>query len=497
MAYFSIEQLSPLYEDVQSGEIFPDSKFFPDCTPKSAPEHILAAYESVRGQAGFDLKNFVSEHFDFPSEPETGYESAERPLSEHLDALWKVLQRHPDEAQADSTLIPLPFPYIVPGGRFREVYYWDSYFTMLGLRAAGRIETIQEMVDNFAWLIDELGFIPNGNRTYYLGRSQPPFFALMVQVLVSVKGEGILLKYRPQLEKEYAFWMDGENLLSEEQSAHRRVVRLADGSMLNRYWDDRDTPRPEAYIEDVHVSQRADRAPAVVYRDIRAAAESGWDFSSRWFADGATMETIRTTDFLPVDLNCLLYFLEKMLLQIHRMLPDRTATDIYKERARRRKNAIQHYCWHETAGFYFDYNHATGSISNSWTLAGVFPLFFNMADHDQAAYVADQLENKFLHPGGLATTLVRSGQQWDAPNGWAPLQWMAYQGLLQYGHSELADQIRVNWQRLNEKTYAETGKMMEKYNVMDAGLKAGGGEYPNQDGFGWTNGVYLTMDVDK
>lgn len=488
----NIEQFSPLYEDVQSGEIFPDSKFFPDCTPKTDPADILSAYEEARKEPGFDLKKFVEDHFEFPQAPDSGYQSAERPLPEHLNNLWNVLQRQPD-AEQQGTLIPLPYPYIVPGGRFREVYYWDSYFTMLGLRVSGRIEVIQEMVDNFAWLIDELGFIPNGNRTYYLGRSQPPFFALMVQVLASVKGESILLKYRPQLEKEYAFWMEGENLLSEENTAHRRVVALPDGSILNRYWDDRDTPRPEAYIEDVHVAKRSWKEPATVYRHIRAAAESGWDFSSRWFEDGQNMETIHTTDILPVDLNCLLYFLEKMLLQIHRQLPDRTATDIYKERARRRKHAIQQYFWNEPTGFYMDYDHVKGSKTDSWSLAAVYPLFFNIAEHDQAAYVAEHLHNKFLHSGGLATTLIRSGQQWDAPNGWAPLQWMAYQGLMQYGHSGLADDIRRNWQQLNEKTYTETGKMMEKYNVMDADTKAGGGEYPNQDGFGWTNGVYLGL----
>jgi alpha,alpha-trehalase len=316
----------------------------------------------------------------------------------------------------------------------------------------------------------------------------------MVQVLASVKGESVLLHYRPQLEKEYAFWMEGDNRLDASNTTHRRVVRLPDGTVLNRYWDDYDTPRPEAYSEDVHVAKQSGRDAATMYRHIRAAAESGWDFSSRWFADGATMETIQTTDLIPVDLNCLLYCLEKTLLQIHRQLPDRTATDVFKERARLRKHAIQTYCWDESVGFYKDYNHVSGSQSPHYTLAAVFPLFFQFAEPDQAAYVADRLEEKFLHTGGLSTTLVRSGQQWDAPNGWAPLQWMAYQGLLHYGHDELADRIRRNWCVLNEKTYAETGKMMEKYNVMDEGLKAGGGEYPNQDGFGWTNGVYLAME---
>lgn len=491
----SIEQLSPLYEDVQSSEIFPDSKFFPDCVPKSVLEAILAAYKTARQEQGFDLKDFVASHFDFPQNPDTVYQSDEHPLLQHLEQLWAVLQRHPDDAQG-GTLIPLPYPYMVPGGRFREVYYWDSYFTMLGLRVSGRTDTIRGMVDNFAWLIDELGFIPNGNRTYYLGRSQPPFFVLMVQLLASIQGESVLLKYRAQLEKEYDFWMAGENILNAEESTHRRVVRLPDGSILNRYWDDRDTPRPEAYIEDVHLAKHAGRDEATVYRHIRAAAESGWDFSSRWFADGQNMESIQTTDLVPVDLNCLLYYLEKTLLQIHRQLPDRTAAEIFKEKARLRKKAIQQYCWDEGAGFYMDYNHVTHTKSDSWTLAAVFPLYFQIAEKEQAEWVADHIASQFLHPGGLATTLVQTGQQWDAPNGWAPLQWIAYQGLLRYGHTALADRIRQNWRGLNERTYTETGKMMEKYNVMDTGLKAGGGEYPNQDGFGWTNGVYLAMGAE-
>jgi alpha,alpha-trehalase len=287
--------------------------------------------------------------------------------------------------------------------------------------------------------------------------------------------------------------MAGENDLNDQNPAHRRVVRLPEGVVLNRYWDDRDTPRPEAYTEDVHIASMSEQPPETTFRHIRAAAESGWDFSSRWFADGENMETIRTTDLLPVDLNCLLYFLEKSLLNIYRQLPDRVPADVFKERARRRKNAIQEAFWDESAGFYFDYDFIKNSKSDSWNLSAVFPLFFQIATPEQANRVAQHLEHKFLKPGGLVTTLSATGQQWDAPNGWAPLQWMAYQGLLHYGHTALADQLRSRWKQLNEKTYAETGKMMEKYNVMDLDLKAGGGEYPNQDGFGWTNGVYLAM----
>ncbi|MCB0530079.1 MAG: alpha,alpha-trehalase TreA [Saprospiraceae bacterium] len=491
--YYSIEQLSPLYEDVQTSGIFPDSKFFTDCVPKSSAGDILKAYEQEKPEAGFDLKAVVEAHFDFPPEPDSGYRSAEKPIRQHLNGLWDVLLRHPDTAQG-GTLIPLPHPYIVPGGRFREVYYWDSYFTMLGLQVSGRVDIIQDMVENFSYLIDSLGFIPNGNRTYYLGRSQPPFFAPMVSLLSEIDGEEVLLKYRPQLEKEYNFWMEGELNLSSEAPAHRRVVLLPDGSVLNRYWDDRPGPRPEAYTEDVHVAQEAGGDAAAAYSHIRAAAESGWDFSSRWFRDGQHMTSIQTTDLIPVDLNCLLYFLEKTLLNIYRKLPDRVPADVFKEKARHRKNAILQHCWSEPSGFYFDYHHIDRAHPDAWTLAALFPLFFQIATTDQAEKVAQHVRTKFLQPGGLCTTLRETGQQWDAPNGWAPLQWIAYQGLVNYGHESLAGKIREQWMAVNKKTYSETGKMMEKYNVNDITLKAGGGEYPNQDGFGWTNGVYLKMD---
>lgn len=493
MDCFFIESLSPLYEAVQKGGIFPDSKFFPDCTPKSAPEDILHAYEQARSQPGFDLKTFVETHFEYPPDAALAIESAGKPIRQHIGHLWDLLTRQPEPEAGTGTLIPLPHPYVVPGGRFREVYYWDSYFTMLGLRASGRADLIRNMIDNFAYLIDAVGFVPNGNRSYYLGRSQPPFFALMVNLLAEMEGDAILLQYRRPLEKEYAFWMSGEHETGPESPAHRRVLRMPDGSMLNRYWDDRPGPRPEAWVEDVHTAGQSGRPPEEVYRHIRAAAESGWDFSTRWFGDGRNMESIRTTDLAPVDLNCLLYYLEKTLVHAYRQLPDHVPVEVMRDRARARKNAIQAHCWNEAEGFYFDHDVEGNRHSDAWTLAAVFPLFFNIAEKEQAEKVAHHIENKFLRAGGVVTTLVRSGQQWDSPNGWAPLQWMTVQGLRNYGFHDLAAEIARRWTNLNEKTYADTGKMMEKYNVADPDAPAGGGEYPNQDGFGWTNGVYLAL----
>ncbi len=490
--HFYIESLSPLYEDVQLAEIYSDSKFFVDCIPRSTVKDTLLKYELVKNQQGFDLKTFVTENFVLPGASDNTYSSVDKSLHEHLTGLWNVLARTPD--QKGGTLIPLPYQYIVPGGRFREVYYWDSYFTMLGLQVSKRVDIIQNMVDNFAYLINREGFIPNGNRTYYLGRSQPPFFALMVSVLMEEKGDAILLKYQTPIEKEYGFWMDGAETLTATNPAHRRVVLMQDGSILNRYWDDQDTPRPEAFIEDTHIAKKSGNDPAVIYRHIRAAAESGWDFSSRWFRDEMTIETIQTTNLIPVDLNCLLLFMETMLSIIYQN-QDQLTFQKFLQIISQRKKAIQQYCWNEEKGFYFDYQFKDQQQSASYTLAGVFPLFIPVADFEQSIKVARIIEEKFLQPGGLLTTLNKTGQQWDAPNGWAPLQWIAYHGLkkVPYGHHTIAKKIRQNWMHNNEKVFAATGKMMEKYNVTDTESKAGGGEYPNQDGFGWTNGVYLKL----
>ena len=202
------------------------------------------------------------------------------------------------------------------------------------------------------------------------------------------------------------------------------------------------------------------------------------------------METIQTTDLIPVDLNCLLLYLEIMLCTIYEQQDEEALQNILPQMLQRNK-AIDRYCWNEEKGFYFDFQFKDRQQSNAYTLAATFPLFFNLSTPEQSGKVAFCIEEKFLKPGGLISTLTVTQEQWDAPNGWAPLQWISYKGLKKNGLTQLANRIRQNWMRNNEKVYAATGKMMEKYNVVDIETEAGGGEYPNQDGFGWTNGVYL------
>ena len=487
----NIFSLGELFERVQMENIFRDNKTFVDCIPKNKLSFIRDRYELEKSKKDFDLSSFVHEYFEEPRETSTGFKSdTKKPVSEHIEQLWDVLTKITEPS--NDSLITLPYPYIIPGGRFREIYYWDSYFTMLGLQVSGRVDLIENMVDNFSYLIDTIGYIPNGNRTYYLGRSQPPFFACMVQLLGEEKSEKILVKYLPQLEKEYNFWMQGRNEISNKNPFIRRVVLMPDGNILNHYWDENDTPRPESFKEDVELARSAKDKKAM-YRHLRAAAESGWDFSSRWFKDKKDFSTIHTTEIIPVDLNCLLFNLEKTIEKGYSLSGDLSSAEEFETLASKRAQAIEKYCWNEKMGFYFDFEYIENKQKDSFSLASAFPLFFNIASEAQAEKVAMNLKEKFVSQGGMITTTETTNQQWDSPNGWAPLQWVTIQGLINYNHIELANELTIKWKNLNMKVYQNTGKMMEKYNVVVTDLTAGGGEYPAQDGFGWTNGVFLAL----
>lgn len=486
-----IHELAPLFEQVQERPVFPDSKTFVDCIPRLPLAEILALYEREKHLPGFSLADFISLYFERPRVFGDGHSiHPSATVEEHIASLWPVLTR-PPVLEENSSLIPLPFSYVVPGGRFGEIYYWDSYFTMLGLAVSGRMDAVRDMVQNFAYLLDTIGYIPNGNRTYYLGRSQPPFFSLMVELLESHGDPDADRRYLPQLLTEYEFWMKGRDHLSMNKNAIAQVVRMPGGEILNRYYDEQRLPRPESYREDRELQEISHQADT--YHHLRAGAASGWDFSSRWFRDPKDLATIHTADFVPVDLNCLLYLLEKKIAVGSTKAGDKEAGWKYARLAEHRKTALLEYAWNDSLSFFTDYNWADNRPSTSLTLAACFPLFVSIASPEQAQQVARRLETDFLRDGGLLTTLEETGQQWDAPNGWAPLQWIAVNGLLNYGYRELADTIRQRWLRLNSDVFRRTGKMMEKYNVVQPQLEAGGGEYPGQDGFGWTNGVYLAL----
>lgn len=476
-----------LFRDVQRSGIFPDQKTFVDCVPKETPTLIRQKYREARQRFrdALDLRSFVEEHFLIP-EARTLQAFVAESVEHHIETLWQMLRREPDLVREDSSLLPLAHPYVIPGGRFREIYYWDSYFTMLGLREHGREDLIRSMVVNCADLLRAYRLVPNGNRTYYLTRSQPPVLAYMVDFLAEKEGSAVYQEFLPALRTEWDYWHDFG-------ARTRHAVTLADGSRMQRYYDQGTAPRLEAFSHDEAICSRSRQEAKILFRHIRSGAESGWDFSSRWFIDGDSMESIQTTEFIPVDLNCFLAHLERTLAHAYDLAGDVRRSRRMDQAARHRIAAIQRHCWSFEDGFYFDYRKDVEARSRHFTLAGMVPLFARIATEEQAGAVARVLRERFLRPGGLVTSLTVSGEQWDAPNGWAPLHWMAITGLRQYGHHELAAEVAGRWIRLNIDVHNRTGRLMEKYNVADLSLSAGGGEYPTQDGFGWTNGVLMKL----
>jgi len=471
-----------LFEAVQQGHVFADGKTFVDAVPKRSAEAITADYVRIK-PAGPALKAFVLANFVVPGENDRGSGD----LRTHVRTLWPQLVRQPVAPVAGSSALPLPAPYVVPGGRFREIYYWDSYFTMLGLKVDGQQPLVESMLEDFTSLIERYGHIPNGTRTYYLSRSQPPYYALMLDL--STNTDPAVAKRRlAALRAEHVFWMKGTGCL-DGKPACSRVVRMPDGSVLNRYYDDRDTPRDESYAEDVATAAKAAPRPvADTQRNLRAGAESGWDFSSRWLRDPRSLATVHTTDIVPVDLNSLLWAMERRIAARCQTGGDAPCAATFTTLAAKRKTAIDRYLWQATTARYADWDLSTRKPTASINAAMLHPLFVGLASQAQAKAIAATVRKSLLAEGGLRTTTLNTGQQWDEPNGWAPLQWVAIAGLARNGEPALAKDIAKRWLGTVGAAYAETGKMLEKYNI-EQRTPGGGGEYPVQDGFGWTNGV--------
>ena len=477
--------LGPVFARVALSKLFPDGKLWADATPLRPPLQIKREFEISRPTNDEELQRFVSSRFALDRDAPARVPRAGLDLRAHIQALWPILTREDRAVSRYSSLLPLPHPYVVPGGRFREIYYWDSYFTMLGF-GPGQAGLRRNMVDNFAYLIRVFGHVPNGSRTYYLSRSQPPFFFKMVELTDPTHPQRAYARYLSGLRAEYDWWMSGEASTRIDRPV-RRVVRMPDGSALNRYWDDRDTPRDESYRADVAVAAAAAQKPAV-FRELRAAAESGWDFSSRWLADGKSLSTIQTTAIVPPDLNSLLYGLEMAIAEGCANVKDRACSSDFDRRARARAAAIRKYLWNPKTSVFDDYNWRRGRPLGNVTAAALYPLFFRVATPTQAHGVADVTAMQLVREGGLATTNRNTGQQWDAPNGWAPLQWIAVTGLRNYGERAVAERIAARWLETVSRVYAGTGRLLEKYDVTTR-QPGGGGEYALQDGFGWTNGV--------
>ncbi len=396
-------------------------------------------------------------------------------VSRYIEECWQLCVRtQPHDA---NTLLGLPYPYTVPciEGDFQELYYWDTFFTTVGLWQSGHTDLVRSNTDNLLYMVDKYGLVPNGNRSFYLNRSQPPFLSTMVRFVFETEGNIEWLKTAYEsLKKEYRFWMK------------RRMTPTG----LNRHWQDaKDEDLLGIYrgicgrlkIDPAKITDEAARIQQGAH--YMAECETGWDFTPRFAR--------RCGDFVPVDLNSNLYVYETNLAYFSQLLANGEEA-VWLERAGQRKALINKFCWQADERVFKDYdwkNQQAGALISAATL---YPLWAGLASPEQAASVVSRLpvlEREF----GLTT--CEPGErsmayQWDYPNGWPPLQYIAIEGLLRYGYQTEAYRLAHKYVTTVCRCYEATGNLWEKYNVVNGSTQVLA-EYDMPTMLGWTAGVFV------
>lgn len=406
---------------------------------------------------------------------------------------------------SDQGLLYLPKPYVVPGGRFNEMYGWDSYFIQFGLIRDHRDELARGMAENFLYEIRNYGKILNANRTYYLTRSQPPFLTQMVlAVYQQTRDRRWLDEAMPAIEAYYRYWTRDPHLTPE--------------TGLSRYYDLGDGPAPEvvaaerdsqgrthyelvkqyfrthqitAYDVRQYYDAAHDRLTPLFYKGDRSMRESGFDPSDRFGPF-----SIDIIHYDPVGLNCLLYLMESQTADILHILGRDADAAGWRKRAADRASIINGLMWDARDGLYYDYEFVHGRRRQYPFLTTFYPLWAGIATREQAARVVANLK-LFERPGGLQTSTNASGNQWDAPFGWAPLEFIAVEGLRRYGYNTEADRISGEFLSLVLEQYRQSGTIVEKYDVVHRTSQLSGeirfGYRSNEAGFGWTNAVFTAL----
>lgn len=499
------KEFGELFVEVQLKEIFDDPKIFPDCTPQRKTKDIMKSYYEERSSSDFDLKAFVSKNFFVPFPIETAQSGFRGSVELALDELWDVIEPLEKSKHKPSSYISLPKPYVVPKGT-TELRYWEGYYIMVWLKAAKEYEMLDNMVENFAYLIDYTmengkGHIPEGNRAYYLDRTAPPMFALMLELYAERKeGWKTVLKYLPQLQAEYNFWMYGfERLEGDGVTACNRIVKMPDGEYLNRYWSNDSLPRTECYLQDVKLAEElGSQSKENLYRNLRASSESGWIHSGRWLSDTRSLKTIETTEIIPVDLNCLLYIMEQTLGDAFWLYGSKKVSKIYYKRATNRAKAINKYLWDRKTNCYSDYHLGNKKSLQKYSLASIYPLYAGISSDAQASFMAEHIETLFLKNGGVVSSFQNTGSEWDAPYGTAPMQWMTIKALENYLYDDLAAEVKRRWMSTALNAFQKTGKLAAFYNMerpehTDDDIK-GSFKYTDK---GWTNAILLDLLLEN
>ncbi|MFB6273823.1 MAG: trehalase family glycosidase [Salinibacter sp.] len=422
----------------------------------------------------------------------------------NLKKLPENPRKHIEEIEPHG-LLYLPHPYVVPGGRFNEMYGWDSYFISIGLLEDGRVEMAKHMTDNHLYQVRHYGTVLNANRTYYLTRSQPPFLATMVRnVFRATRDTAWLADAVPELKAYYDYWTTGPHRAGD--TGLSRYYGLGEGPAPEVVMGEKDaegqshydrirayyrTHDVTAYDESLFYDAEADSLTPLFYKSDRSMRESGFDPSNRFGPFN-----VGIIHYAPVGLNSFLYQYERDMSVLMATLGRSDAAKQWGLRAGRRKAKMNELMWDAEAGRYRDYNFRTGTQNDYHFATMMAPLWVGLATDSQAAATAETLW-QLEAPGGLLTSTHRTGNQWDAPFGWAPLQMMAVEGLRRYGYDRAADRLSAKFVGLVHKEFQEHGVILEKYDLVQresdvsSGIEYGYSE--NVVGFGWTNAVVLRL----
>ncbi|CAG7834099.1 unnamed protein product [Allacma fusca] len=456
------------------------------------------------GQSGTELESWIpSDWTESPRFLEGIKDPDLRQYGKELNDIWKTLGRKINPEVRDNedmfSLIYVPNPVMVPGGRFTEFYYWDQYWILKGLLICEMHISVRGMIENFLHMISRYGYVPNGGRIYY-SRSQPPMLIPMVKDYVDATGNWTFVRtHLDTLDKEFRFWM-----------TNRTIDVLKDGRTFRfvRYNNELTGPRPESYREDFYLAEtlhtKAEKDELFI--NLKSGAESGWDFSSRWFVSdeafsAGNLKDIKARDIIPVDLNAFIYNNAKVMASFHRQFKFHESANYYDDIASEWLHNINSVLWNDTRGCWFDYDVQKGELKTEFYPSNIFPLWANVTIGNDKKYTASRVV-EYLHssgalrfPGGIPTSMEHSGEQWDFPNGWAPLQHLVVDALDHAGYLPaqfLAVDLAERWVRNNYRAFRNSNNtMFEKYDVQSVGAPGGGGEYEVVVGFGWSNGVII------
>lgn len=527
--YSQIYCTGDLLQRVQLSRVFPnDSKEFVDLKLLRPQEDVLRDYnqllERVPQPDVQTLRDFVNYHFekgdelevwsppDFTKTPSITYKIADpkyKKFALDLNNIWKELGRKvKEDVKINSglySIIYTPNGFFIPGGRFLELYYWDTYWIVQGVLLCDMKQTAKGIIENIIYIVDHVGFMPNGARIYYLHRSQPPMLSSMVSSYVKYTGDFGFIKANIQiLRREFEYWMDNHMVTVEVDGHYYRVAR---------YYAPSAGPRPESFREDYELAEHfeTEEQKNNLYVELKSGAETGWDFSSRWFipedgSNNGNLSDIKTSQIACVDLTALLQKNAKDLYEWYKLLGNRELSDKYGKIAEELLVSIEKVMWNEEAGVWFDYDIVNKRQRKYFYLSNFTPLW-TLSYRQSGSKIAERVLSYLRANGiipidgnnklyGTPQSLYETGQQWDYPNAWAPSQEFLITGLELTGDraaQNVARALSDRWVYTCYRGLQESAAMFEKYDVEKPGLTGGGGEYAAQTGFGWTNGLTLQL----